>query len=127
MAKPPRPTESEFEILKVLWTQGACTVQQVHDVLGKSRGIGYTTVLKVLQIMLTKGLVRRDESQRQHIYAAAVTEASTRRSLVREFVDRVFSGSAESLVLHALAGRKTSPEELRQIRKLLDELEEKSK
>lgn len=119
----PRPTDSELEILKVLWTCGPSTVQQVHDQLSSRRGTGYTTVLKLLQIMLGKGLVLRDEAQRQHIYRAAITEKNVQRRLTGEFLDRVFRGSATSLVQQALSARRASPEELREIRELLDNLE----
>lgn len=123
MAQPLRPSEGELEILKVLWAHGPCTVQQVHEIVGKARGTGYTTVLKVLQIMLAKALVRRDDSERQHVYAAAVTEKRIQRHLVRDFLDRVFSGSSQGLVMSALSAKKASPDELAQIRSLLDELE----
>ena len=119
----PRPTDAELAILRVLWAQGPSTVRQVQEALNRHRPTGYTTVLKFLQIMYDKGLVARDESQRTHVYKARFSEDHTKRSLVRDLVDRAFGGSAESLVMHALTAKKNSPDELAQIRKLLDELE----
>jgi predicted transcriptional regulator len=119
----PRPTDAELAILRVLWAHGPSTVRQVLDALNQERPTGYTTVLKFLQIMHDKGLVARDESQRTHVYRARLSEDHTKRHLVRDLVERAFGGSAESLVMHALAVKKNSPDELAQIRKLLDELE----
>jgi BlaI family transcriptional regulator, penicillinase repressor len=113
-----KPTDGELAILRVLWTRGPCTVRQVAEELGKDTG--YTTALKLLQIMTDKGLVRRDESARTHIYRAASTEDQTQRQLVTDLLDRAFGGSAAKLVLQALATAKTSPKELAEIRKLLD-------
>jgi predicted transcriptional regulator len=112
-----KPTDAELGILRVLWSRGPSTVRQVAEVLG--REAGYTTVLKLLQIMTEKGLVVRDEAERTHIYEAAYTQDQTRRQLVTDLLDRVFDGSAAQLVLQALATNKTSPEELDEIRKLL--------
>jgi len=125
MAKPnvPQPTEAELTILKVLWERGASTVREVYDVLNVQRSTGYTTVLKLMQIMTQKGLVCRDERQKTHIYEACVAEAGTQRQLVGDLLDRVFSGSAERLVMRALEERTISSEELGRIRRLLDELE----
>jgi BlaI family transcriptional regulator, penicillinase repressor len=120
---PPRPTDAELAILRVLWEKGASTVRQVQEALNQQRSTGYTTVLKMLQIMFEKGLVLRDDSQRTHIYRPRLSEDRTQRRLVRDLVDRAFGGSAESLIMHALAVKKASPEELAQIRRLLDELE----
>jgi predicted transcriptional regulator len=122
-AMPPRPTPAELEILRVLWQHGPRTVREVQEQLGQERPTGYTTVLKLLQIMTDKGLVRRDESARAHVYAAKAPEESTQKQLVRDLVDRAFGGSASQLVLHALSTRKSSKEELSQIRELLDRLE----
>src|SRR6266536_6192714 len=121
MTPPPRPTPAELEILNVLWERGPSTVREVQDALGPARGAGYTTVLKILQIMADKGLVNRDESARAHVYAAGAPEAQTQRQLVRDLVDRAFGGSAAKLVLQALSGRRASPEEIERIRRLLDE------
>jgi BlaI family penicillinase repressor len=123
----PRPTDGELAILRVLWERGPSTVRDVHEVLSRSRPTGYTTTLKLLQIMMEKGLVQRDESQRTHVYQARLTEGQTQRQLVRDLLERAFGGSARKLVLQALAAKKTSPEELSQIRQVLDELGGKEK
>jgi len=120
---PPRPTDAELTILRVLWEQGPSTVRQIQETLNRTRATGYTTVLKLLQIMTEKGLVRRDESQRTHVYQANRSQGQTQRQLVGDLLDRAFGGSAEKLVMQALAARKASPEELAQIRELLDRLE----
>jgi predicted transcriptional regulator len=120
----PRPTESELEILGVLWEQGPSTVRQVHDRLAAAgRRTGYTTVLKLMQIMASKGLVERDASRRSHVYSTAAPADSTQRALVRDLIDRAFSGSASQLVLRALSVERASAEEIREIRRLLDDLE----
>jgi len=121
--RPPRPTPAELEILRSLWQHGPSTVREVQERLAAERPTGYTTVLKLLQIMTEKGLVKRDERARAHVYAAAEAENVTQRQLVRDLVDRAFGGSASELVLHALSTRKTSRSELLRIRELLDELE----
>jgi predicted transcriptional regulator len=113
-----KPTDAELAILRVLWARGPSTVRQVVDAMG--RDTGYTTALKLLQIMTEKKLVRRDESERTHVYDAAYSEDQTQRQLVGDLLDRVFDGSAAKLVLHALATRKTTPEELAEIKKLLE-------
>ena len=117
----PTPTDGELAILRALWDQGPSTVRQVHDRLG--RDTKYTTVLKLLQIMTDKGLVQRDESARTHIYRTALPAQATQRQLLRNLVDKAFAGSAAQLVLQALSARRASPDELRDIRKLLDEHE----
>ncbi len=117
----PVPSNTELEILHVLWDRGPSTVRQVHDVMLKDRDIGYTTVLKIMQVMATKKLVKRDETDRSHIYAPAVEEKSVKRRLVADLLDRAFEGSAAGLVMHALSGNKASRQELDEIRKLLDE------
>jgi predicted transcriptional regulator len=116
----PRPTDAELAILRVLWDRGPSTVRQVHDVLALERQAAYTTALKLLQIMTEKGLVERDERDRTHVYRARVGEEQTQRQLVRDLVDRAFAGSASKLVMQALAARRASPEELRDIRKAID-------
>ena len=113
-----KPTDGELAILRVLWTRGPSTVRQIGETLG--REVGYTTVLKLLQIMTEKQLVVRDESARTHIYAPAYTEDQTQRQLVTDLMDRAFDGSAAKLVLQALSSTKASPEELAEIKKLLD-------
>jgi predicted transcriptional regulator len=120
MTKAPRPTDAELAILRVLWDRGASTVRQVHDVLSLERPTAYTTALKLLQIMTEKGLVRRDETDRTHIYEARLSQEQTQRQLVRDLVDRAFGGSSSQLVLQALASKRATAEELTEIRKLLD-------
>jgi predicted transcriptional regulator len=120
---PPRPTDAELAILRVLWSRGASTVRDVYDQLNRNAPTGYTTVLKLLQIMTEKGLVVRDETQRAHIYEVRYSEQKTQRQLLLDLADRAFGGSAAKLVLQALSGRKTSAEELSAIRDLLDRLE----
>src|ERR687896_1636602 len=122
MSKPttPRPTDSELAILRVLWERGPSTVRQVHESLSRERPSAYTTALKMLQIMTEKGLVRRDESDRTHIYQARLSEEQTQRQLVRDLLDRAFGGSASKLVMQALAARRATPEELVEIRKLIE-------
>src|SRR5881628_1876231 len=112
-----KPTDAELAILTVLWSRGASTVRQIAEEMG--REAGYTTILKLLQIMTEKGLVVRDEAARTHIYAAAYTQDQTQRQLVTDLLERAFDGSAAKLVLQALAASKTSPEELAAIKKLL--------
>jgi predicted transcriptional regulator len=112
-----KPTHAELDILRVLWSSGPSTVRQIAAVMGREEG--YTTILKLLQIMTEKRLVVRDESARTHIYQAAYTEDQTQRQLVTDLVDRVFGGSAAKLVLQALATTKSSPDELEEIKKLL--------
>ena len=117
-AAPRKPTDAELAILRVLWARGPSTVRQVAEALGPDTG--YTTALKMLQIMTEKGLVRRDETLRTHVYESASTEDQTQRRLVSDLLNRAFGGSAAKLVLQALATSKTSPKELAEIRRLLD-------
>ena len=119
----PHPTDSELAILQVLWNCGPSTVRDVHEALSHNRTTGYTTTLKLMQIMADKGLVTRDESRRTHIYVAAGHPDRTRQQLVRSLLDRAFGGSAKALVMQALSANKTSAEELTEIRNLLDSLE----
>ena len=121
-----RPTDAELAILRVLWTHGPSTVREVYQELGESRGIGYTTVLKLMQIMTEKGSLRRDEAVRPQVYEAVQTQRQTQRQLLRDLADRAFAGSPGNLVLQALSTKKTTPEERRQIRELLDQLERDS-
>ncbi len=120
---PPKPTAAELQILHVLWRRGPSTVHQVQPELKRGDQVGYTTVLKLLQIMFEKGLVRRDESTRPHVFRAAVQEAQVKRRLVSDLLDQVFEGSSMSLVLQALSAKRATPEELRKLRELLDEIE----
>lgn len=124
-----RPTNAELAILNVLWRRGPSTVRDVHEALQQTRAepVGYTTALKLLQIMVAKGLARRDASARSHVYSAAVSEATTQGNLVSDLVDRAFGGSALALVLQALSTTPATPAELAQIRKLLDERKGKSR
>ncbi len=117
---PPRPTDAELSILRVLWSRGPSTVRQVLDALSEERAMGYTTVLKLLQIMTEKQLVDRDESDRTHVYRAQFGEAETQHQLLDDLMERAFGGSAMQLVMRALSGRKASPDELAEIRRLLD-------
>src|SRR6478672_3408956 len=116
----PRPTDAELSILRVLWDRGPSTVRQVHEALARDRQAAYTTALKLLQIMIEKGLVERDESDRTHIYRARLSEETTQRQLVRDLVDRAFGGSSSKLVMQALASKRASAEELSDIRKVID-------
>lgn len=118
MKDPRKPTDAELAILRVLWARGPSTVREVAEVMRREGA--YTTVLKLLQIMTEKGLVRRDDSSRTHVYQAAFSEDQTQQQLVADLLDKVFDGSAARLVLQALAARRASPAELAEIRKLLD-------
>jgi len=123
MAKLPKPTDGELAILRVLWRRGPSTVRDVHKALNAVKPTGYTTVLKLMQIMSEKGLARRDESAYAHIYEAALPKEQTQRTLVADLLERAFDGSAGRLLVQALAARKAGPEELAEIRKLLKEYE----
>ena len=118
-----RPTDAELAILRVLWSRGPSTVRQVHEALSRDRETGYTTVLKLMQIMTEKGLVERDESERTHVYQARFTQEATQQRLVSDLLDKAFGGSASQLVMRALAAKPASADELAEIRRLLDELE----
>jgi predicted transcriptional regulator len=120
---PQKPTASELEILRVLWTRGRSTVREVYEALREQKSLGYTTVLKLLQIMTAKGTVRRNEQQRAHVYEACQPAEETKRQLVGDVLHRVFEGSASELMIHALEGRRTSKKELDELRRLLDEYE----
>ena len=122
-----KPTASELEILRVLWERGPSTVRDVHEALREKKDLGYTTVLKLLQIMTAKGTVRRNEEQRAHVYEACQPATETKRQLVGDVLQRVFEGSASELMIHALEGRRTSKEELGELRRLLDEYEGRSR
>jgi BlaI family penicillinase repressor len=120
---PQKPTASELEILRVLWARGPSTVRDVYEALREQKSLGYTTVLKLLQIMTAKGTVRRNEDQRAHVYEACQPAEETKRQLVGDVLHRVFEGSASELMIHALEGRRTSKKELDELRRLLDEYE----
>jgi BlaI family penicillinase repressor len=127
LSKTRRPTEGELAILRVLWEQGPLSVRDIQGILNQSRATGYTTVLKLIQIMTEKGLVERDESQRPQIYRARYSQQHTQRQLVGDLLDRAFGGSVKTLVLQALASKRTSPAELAALEKLLDRFEGDSK
>jgi BlaI family transcriptional regulator, penicillinase repressor len=120
-----KPTVSELEILRILWARGPSTVREVHEALSKKKRMGYTGVLKLMQIMFDKGSVRRNEDQRAHVYEANHAAEKTKRQLAGDVLQRVFDGSTSQLMMHALAGRKGSKEEVEELRRLLDEYERK--
>jgi predicted transcriptional regulator len=119
----PKPTEAELELLRVLWERGPSTVREIHEAAGDEKETGYTTTLKILQKMAEKGLVRRDKSQRSHVYTAALKAEQTQRQLVRDLLHRAFGGAAVQLVVQALSERPASADELAEIRLLLDAME----
>lgn len=119
-----KATSAELDILNVLWHQGNSTVREIHDAMTQLREIRYTTTLKTLQVMTGKGLVSRDESQRAHVYSAAVGREETQRLLVGDLADKVFGGSAAGLIAGALSAKTATPEELNEIRRLLDDAQE---
>jgi len=120
-----KPTASELEILQVLWTRGPSTVREVYEVLSEKRDMGYTSVLKLMQIMTEKGSVRRNETQRAHVYEVCQPAEKTKRGLAADVLQRVFDGSASELMMHALAGHRASKEEIAELRRLLSEYERK--
>jgi BlaI family transcriptional regulator, penicillinase repressor len=124
---PPRPTNAELEILTVLWSIGPATVRDVYDVISRRRPAQYSTTLKFMQIMAEKGLVRRDEKQRAHVYAAARPREWTQRQLAGDLMERAFSGSAKALLIGALSARRATKAELAELRKLLDEYQKGEK
>jgi predicted transcriptional regulator len=123
----PRPTDAELEILTVLWSRGPSTVREIHEAIAARKPTQYTTVLKLMQIMAEKGLLRRDEQQRAHIYETAQPQEVTQRQLAGDLLQRAFNGSAKGLMMGALSSRKASREELSELRKLLDEYEKRSR
>ena len=122
-----RPTDSELEILNILWEKGPSTVRDVHEVLEKSKDAGYTTTLKLMQIMHEKGLLKRDATTKSHVYTANVSQEKTQGQLIKRMIDNVFNGSASQLVMQALGNHKPSTVELNEIKKYLEEMEKKSK
>ena len=118
-----KPTPSELEILHILWSRGPSTVREIHDVLSKEKDVGYTSALKLLQIMTTKGLVTRTEDQRAHVYQATQPAETTKQQVVADVLQRVFRGSASQLMQHVLSGRRGSKKEIEEIRRMLDEYE----
>lgn len=125
----PRPTETELEILRVLWKYGPNSVREVHNILNREREteVGYSTTLKMFQVMTQKGLIERDEKVRPQIYSTRVPQEQTQRQMVKDLLNRAFGGSVRQLVMHALSEKETSDEQLEQIEQLLDEIEEKKK
>ena len=122
-----KPTDSELEILNILWEKGPSTVRDVHEVLEKNKDAGYTTTLKLMQIMHDKTLLKRDISNKSHVYTANVSQEKTQGQLVKRMIDNVFNGSASQLVMQALGNHKTNSKELEEIKKYLEEMEKKNK
>ena len=120
-----KPTESELEILQILWEKGNCTVREVHEILTLNKEAGYTTTLKIMQIMHEKGLVKRDTSSKTHIYSALASQQKTQQHLVSKLIDNAFSGSAARLVMQALGNHTSSKDEIDAIKKYLNELDHK--
>jgi BlaI family transcriptional regulator, penicillinase repressor len=121
----PKPTEVELELLRVLWDKGSASVRELHEVVSLHRALGYTSVLKTLQIMTEKGLVERTEAGKAHIYHAAASQEETQNQMLRDLSERLFSGSAAQLAMHALAMQPASEEELEEIRKIIRQKREK--
>jgi len=117
-----RPTESELEILQILWAKGLATVREVHEGLASSKDVGYTTTLKLMQIMNEKGLVKRDDSMRTHVYQAAVNKEKTQKHLLSKMIDSLFGGSTTQLVIQALGEHKATPDEIEKIQAILNDL-----
>ncbi len=122
-----RPTESELEILNILWAKGPSTVREVHEVLEQSKEAGYTTTLKLMQIMHEKGMLKRDTSSKTHVYEAIVSQQQTQGQILKRMIDTVFNGSATQMVMQALGNHKANAEELEQIKKYLEEMEQNKK
>jgi len=117
-----KPTESEMEILQVLWEKGACTVREIHDIFSKTKETGYTTTLKLMQIMTEKGLLNRNDDAKTHIYTSAVKKESIQKQAVNKMINGLFKGSPAKLVMHALGNYRASKEEILEIKKYLDEM-----
>jgi BlaI family penicillinase repressor len=120
------PTPSELAILQILWTRGPSTVREIHEVLSEEKEVGYTSALKLLQIMTAKGIVKRTEDNRAHVYEANQPAETTKQQFATDMLQRVFRGSASQLMQHALAGRRSSKKEIEELRRLLDEYERKT-
>jgi predicted transcriptional regulator len=119
------PTDSELEILQLLWQHGECSVRQINDLLNQRRDVGYTTTLKIMQIMNDKGLVDRNADQRVHLYKARLKENKTKKNLLNDFIETAFNGSAQAMVMHALGNHKPSKQELEEIKEIINQLENK--
>jgi predicted transcriptional regulator len=124
-SKQNKPTESEMEILQVLWEQGSSTVREVHEILSETKDSGYTTTLKLMQIMNEKGLLNRNDESKTHIYTAAVKKESIQKQVVSKMINGLFKGSSAKLVMHALGNHRASKQEILEIKKYLDEIENK--
>lgn len=120
-----KPTESELEILKILWEKGSCNVKQINEELNKTKETGYTTTLKLMQIMFEKGILSREKESRTHIYTAEIKKEDTQNLMMNKLVDNLFGGSAMNLVMRALSNKKTTKDELEKIKGLIEEMEEK--
>ena len=127
MSEAIKPTDSELEILNILWEKGPSTVRDVHEVLEKNKDAGYTTTLKLMQIMHDKTLLKRDASNKSHVYTANVSQEKTQGQILKRMIDNVFNGSASQLVMQALGHHKTNSKELEEIKKYLEEMEKKNK
>lgn len=125
MIKNTKPTESELEILQVLWNNESATVRTVHEELSKTKESGYTTTLKLMQIMFEKGLVTRDDSSKTHVYQPAVSREKTQKQMVNKMIDSLFAGNSATLVMQALGGHNASDAELEQIQELINQLKNK--
>jgi predicted transcriptional regulator len=121
----PKPTEAELELLRVLWEKGPSTVREVHEAVNQQRPVGYTSVLKIFQIMTEKGLVEREEAGKAHIYHAVVSQKATQNQMLRDLSERLFSGSAAQLAMHALSMEQASSEELDELRRLIEQKRKK--
>ncbi|MBN1112602.1 MAG: BlaI/MecI/CopY family transcriptional regulator [Bacteroidales bacterium] len=121
-----KPTESELEILQILWSEGDCNVKQINDILNQKREVGYTTTLKTMQIMFDKGLLSREKDKRTHIYKAELQKEDTENMMISKLMNSVFEGSAVKLVMRALGSQKTSTEELEKIKSLINEIEKEN-
>jgi predicted transcriptional regulator len=124
-SKQNKPTESEMEILQVMWEQGPSTVREVHEILSETKDSGYTTTLKLMQIMNEKGLLNRNDESKTHIYTAAVKKESIQKQVVSKMINGLFKGSSAKLVMHALGNHRASKQEILEIKKYLDEIENK--
>ncbi len=127
MSEAIKPTDSELEILNILWEKGPSTVRDVHEVLEKNKDAGYTTTLKLMQIMHDKTLLKRDATNKSHVYTANVSQEKTQGQILKRMIDNVFNGSASQLVMQALGHHKTNSKELEEIKKYLEEMEKKNK
>jgi len=127
MKKSSGPTDAELEILQILWNKGPVTVREVNEILSETKDVGYTTTLKIMQIMAEKSIVKRDTSQKTHIYSAAIEKSDTQSSMLQTFIANTFGGSTASLVLQALGDNKANNDELKEIKSLIEKLEKEGK